>query len=83
MAGKRVREAIVACVSYEFVCLPMASGSGAGAAVGIENLLRLQRRAFTPIAGESNASGSVRKRLAGSEVNRSILGGMAQVTIAA
>src|SRR5262245_59224067 len=61
----------------------MASGSGASATVGADDLLRLlQRSAHASVAGRSYARASVRARLAGSEVMTCVLRGMAQVTTA-
>ena len=61
----------------------MASGSGAGAAIGIDDVLRLlQRRAFTPVVGGSHAGRGLRKRIAFTQGMLCVLGGMAPVTTA-
>src|SRR5690242_10521276 len=60
----------------------MASGGGARAAVGVDDLLRLlQRRAHAPVAGRSHAGGGVREGIEVTQGMPCVLGGMAQVTI--
>src|SRR5260370_23956380 len=61
----------------------MASGGGADAAIGFDDLLRLvQRRALARVAGGSHAGRGLRKRIEITQGMPCVLGGMAPVTTA-
>src|ERR1700716_1068222 len=59
----------------------MASGSGAGAGRGVDDLLRLLQRATdAPVAGGSNACRGVREGIEITQGMPCVLGGMTQVS---